>query len=85
MLPRVMDTREPRKHTTGPLSNKQLADSSRGQRCGDIELAAFLADAAGPANLVMDMPIVQERWGSSSNPRLNCNLHYPLPSDIDKR
>jgi hypothetical protein len=34
---------------------------SRGQRCGDIELAAFLADAAGPVNLVMDLRIAHER------------------------
>jgi hypothetical protein len=34
---------------------------SRGQRCGDIELADFLADAAGPINLVMDLRITHER------------------------
>ena len=34
-------------------------------------------------NLVMNLLIVYEHWGSSSNPLLNGRLHYPLP-DIDK-
>ena len=41
-------------------------DHSRGQRCGDIELEAYLADAAGHINLVMDLRITHERWGSSA-------------------
>ena len=32
--------------------------------------------------LVMDLRIVHERWGSSSNPSLNGHLHYP--ADIDR-
>ena len=47
--------------------------------CGDIELAAYLADAAGPVNLVMDLRIVHERFGSSSKPLLNGHLLYPAP------
>ena len=39
---------------------------SRGQRCGDIELAAYLADTAGPVNLVRDLRLTHERFGSSS-------------------
>jgi len=34
-------------------------------------------------NLVMDLRITYERWGSTSNPLFNGRLHYPLP-DIDK-
>ena len=55
---------------------------SRGQRCGDIELAAYLSNAAGPVPLVLDLHIAHERWGSSSNPSLNSHLHYP--ADIDR-
>jgi hypothetical protein len=42
-------------------------------------LAAYLADAAGPVNLVMDLRlrIAHEHWGSSSNPMLNGKLHHP--------
>ena len=55
---------------------------SRGQRCGVIELAAYLSNAAGPVPLVLDLRIAHERWGSSSNPSLNGHLHYP--ADIDR-
>ena len=55
---------------------------SRGQRCGYIELAAYLANEAGPVPLVLDLRIVHERWGSSSDPNLNGHLHYP--NDIDR-
>jgi hypothetical protein len=41
-------------------------DQSRGERCGDIELEVYLADAAGYINLVMDLRITHERWGSSA-------------------
>jgi hypothetical protein len=69
MFPRVMDNREQestrlgRWATGGPLLattkvKTQQVVSSRGQRCGDIELSAFLADAAGPVNLVKDMLIL---------------------------
>ena len=33
---------------------------------------------------VLDLRIVHERWGSSSNPSLNGKLHYPPPADIDR-
>jgi hypothetical protein len=60
----------------------QQVGRSRGQRCGDIELSAYLAHAAGPVPLVLDLRIVHERWGSSSNPSLNGQLHYP--TDLDR-
>jgi hypothetical protein len=52
---------------------------SRGHRCGEGELAAYLADAAGPVPLVMDLRITHESFRSSSNP----SLTGPAPVDID--
>ena len=54
-----------------------------GQRCGDIELAAYLANAAGPVPLVLDLRIAHDRFGSSSDPSLNGHLHYPKKNDLD--
>jgi hypothetical protein len=34
---------------------------SRGQHCGDIELAGYLANAAGPVPLVLDLLIAHDR------------------------
>ena len=56
--------------TTHRVKTQQVA-KSRGQRCGDIELAAYLANAAGPVPLVLDLRIAHDRWGSSSNPSLH--------------
>ena len=60
----------------------QQVSKSRGQRCGDIELAAYLANAAGPVPLVLDLRIAHERVGSSSDPSINGNLRYP--NDLDR-
>ncbi len=51
--------------------------TSRGQQCGDIELAAYLANEAGPVPLVLDLRIADDRVGSSSDPTLNGHLKYP--------
>jgi hypothetical protein len=69
--------------TPHKVKTQQVA-ISRGQRCGDIALAAYLADAAGPVPLVLDLRIAHERWGSSSNPILNGQLRHPRPADIDR-
>ena len=53
--------------TTHKVKRQQVV-RSRGQRCGDIELAAYLADTAGPVPLVLDLRIAHERWGSTSTP-----------------
>ena len=45
-------------------------------------LAGYLANAAGPVPLVLDLRIAHERWGSSSDPSINGHLHYP--NDIDR-
>ena len=50
--------------------------------CGDIELAGYLADAAGPVPLVLDLCIAHDRFGSSSNPDLDGNFYWP--NDMDK-
>ncbi len=55
---------------------------SRGQHCGDVELAGYLANAPGPVPLVLDLRIAHDRFGSTSDPNLNGKLHWP--NDIDK-
>ena len=67
--------------TTHKVKTQQVA-RSRGQRCGDIELAGYLANAAGQVPLVLDLRISHQRWGSSSDPSINGHLHYP--NDIDR-
>ena len=67
--------------TTHKVKTQQVV-KSRGQHCGDIEQAGYLANAAGPVPLVLDLRIAHERFGSSSDPNLNGNLHYP--NDIDR-
>ena len=37
---------------------------------------------SGPVTLVLDLRIVHDRFGSSSDPSLNGNLHYP--NNIDR-
>jgi hypothetical protein len=57
-------------HTTHKVKTHQQVARIRGQYCGDIELADYLANATGPVPLVMDLHIGHERWGSSSDPTL---------------
>jgi hypothetical protein len=45
-------------------------------------VAGYLANAAVPVPLVMDLRIVHDRFRSSSDPSLNGHLHYP--NDIDR-
>jgi hypothetical protein len=54
---------------------------SRGQHCGDIELAGYLANEAGPVPLVLDLRIAHDRVGSSADPCLNGHLKYPNKLD----
>jgi hypothetical protein len=67
--------------TTHRVKTQQVA-RSRGQRCGDIELAGYLANSAGPVPLVLDLHISHERFESSSDPSINGHLHYP--NDVDR-
>jgi hypothetical protein len=62
--------------TTQKVKTQQVA-RSRGQRCGDMKLAGYLANAAGLVPLVLDLRIAHDRFGSSSDPSINGHLHYP--------
>jgi len=55
---------------------------SRGQPCGDIELAGYLANATGPVSLVLDLRVAHDRVDSSADPALNGHLRYP--NNLDK-
>jgi hypothetical protein len=63
------------------MKTQQVA-RRRGQWCGDIELTGYLSNGSGPVPLVLDLHIVQERFGSSSDPSINGHLHYP--NDVDR-
>ena len=67
--------------TTHKVKTQQVV-KSRGQHCGDLELAAYLANAAGPVPLVLDLRISHDRIGSSANPALNGTLTHP--NNIDE-
>ncbi len=55
---------------------------NRGQHYGDIELSGYLANAAGPVPLVLDLRIAHDRVGSSTDPTRNGHLRYP--NNLDK-
>jgi hypothetical protein len=65
--------RVPKRLMTGRLSN-WLTFSAQRRHCGDIELAAYLANAAGPVPLVLDLHIAHDRFGSSSTAALTLVL-----------
>jgi hypothetical protein len=60
----------------------QHVTKSRGRHYGDVELAAYLANAVDPVPLVLDLRIAHDCSRSSSDLNLNGHLHYP--NDIDK-
>ena len=41
-----------------------------------------MSNVVGSVSLVLDLCITHERWGGTSNPSLNGQLHYP--TDIDR-
>jgi hypothetical protein len=63
-------------HTTPKVKTQQVV-KSRGQDCGDIELTGCLVNVTGPVSLVLDLRIVHDRVGSSTDPTLNGHLKYP--------
>jgi hypothetical protein len=67
--------------TTHKVKTQQVV-KSRGQHCGDIELAGYLANETGPMPLVLDLRIAHDRVGSSTDPTLNGHLRYP--NNLDK-
>jgi hypothetical protein len=62
--------------TYGKVKTQQVIES-RGQHCGDIELAGYLANTTGPVPLVLDLRIPHDRVVSSTDPTLNGHLRYP--------
>jgi hypothetical protein len=67
--------------TTHRVKTQQVI-ISRGQDCGDIELSGYLTNEVGPVPSVLDLRISHDRFGSSSDPSLHGNLHYP--NNIDR-
>jgi hypothetical protein len=63
-------------HTTHKVKTQQVV-KNRGQHCGDIELAGYLANETGPVSLVLDLRIAHDRVGSNTDPNLNGHLKYP--------
>jgi hypothetical protein len=63
-------------HTTHRVKTQQVINS-RGQHCGDMEVEGYLVNETDPVTFVLDLRIVHDRFGSSSDPSLNGNLHYP--------
>jgi hypothetical protein len=68
-------------HTTHTVKTQHVT-KSRGQHCGDIDLTTYLSNTVGPMWLVLDLRIVHDRFGSSSDLNLNGHLHYP--NDMDR-
>jgi hypothetical protein len=68
-------------HTTHTVKTHYVT-KRRGRHCGDIEVVTYLTNVVGPVSLVLDLLIVHDRFGSTSDPSLNGHLHYP--KDIDK-
>jgi hypothetical protein len=62
--------------TTHKVKTQQVV-KNRGQHCGDIELAGYLANETDPVPLVMDLRIAHDRVVSSADPTLNGHLKYP--------
>ncbi len=62
--------------TTHKVKTQQVV-KNRGQHCGDIELVGYLANAADPVSLVLDLRVALNRVGSSADPALNGHLRYP--------
>jgi hypothetical protein len=62
--------------TTHKVKTQQVV-KSRGQHCGDINLAGYLVNETGPVSLVLDLRISHDRVGSSTDPTLNGHLRYP--------
>ncbi len=67
--------------TTTKVKTQQVI-KNRGHHCGDIELVGYLANASDPVPLVLDLRIVHDRVGSSTDPTLNGHLRYP--NNLDK-
>ena len=47
------------------------------QKRGDVEILNYLQDAAGSRNLVFDLAVTHDRYGSSAQPHHNGLLTHP--------
>ncbi len=54
--------------TTHKVKTQQVEVKNRGQHCGDIEVAGYIANEEGPVPLVLDLRIAHDRVGSSTDP-----------------
>jgi hypothetical protein len=63
-------------HTTHKVKTHQVV-KCRGQYCGDVDLTEYLANATDPVSLVLDLLVVHDRVGSSTDPTLNGQVRYP--------
>ncbi len=55
----------------------QQVVKNRGHHCGDVELTGYLVNVEDPVSLVLDLRIVHDRVGNSTDPTLNGHLKYP--------
>ncbi len=62
--------------TTHKVKTQQVV-KNRGQNCGEVDLAGYLANTMDPVSLVMDLRIDHDRVGSSTDPTLNGQISYP--------
>jgi hypothetical protein len=62
----------------------QHVTKNRGRHCGDIDLTTYLANVVGPVPLVMDLLIVHDLFGCSSDSSLNGHLHYPNDRSLNE-
>jgi hypothetical protein len=68
--------------TAGHLVRTQHGvTASAGQRRGDVEVRSYLRDQAGSRNLVFDLSITHDRFGSSSHVQQNGSLSHT--QDLD--
>jgi hypothetical protein len=53
----------------------QHVTKSSGRHCGDLELVSYLVNVTVMVSLVMDLRIVHDRFGSTSESNLNGHLY----------
>ncbi len=56
--------------TTHRVKTQQVV-KTHGHHCGDIELVGYFANVTDPVPLLLDLRLVHDRFGSSSDPTLN--------------
>jgi hypothetical protein len=59
--------------------------ASAGQRRGDVEIRNYLRNQAGSRNLVFDLSLAHDRFGSSSHVQQNGCLSHPQDLDAQLR